>query len=109
MRVPQWCVSAWLTLYVFALYSLSVNDIVAVGVESFYATNDHSYPSAVLHMLAVFLGLPWADVVYYSPGGVKAVGDGFLSANGINMSPDKRCLLCFHNCSKVYTIENPTV
>uniref|UniRef100_A0A673XDV8 Paraoxonase n=1 Tax=Salmo trutta TaxID=8032 RepID=A0A673XDV8_SALTR len=70
----------------------SVNDIVAVGVESFYATNDHSYPSEVLHMLAVFLGLPWADVVYYSPGGVKAVGDGFLSANGINMSPDKRYL-----------------
>uniref|UniRef100_A0AAZ3P619 Paraoxonase n=1 Tax=Oncorhynchus tshawytscha TaxID=74940 RepID=A0AAZ3P619_ONCTS len=70
----------------------SVNDIVAVGVESFYATNDHTYPSAVLHMLAVFLGLPWADVVYYSPGGVKAVGDGFLSANGINMSPDKRYL-----------------
>uniref|UniRef100_A0A4W5KBU6 Paraoxonase n=1 Tax=Hucho hucho TaxID=62062 RepID=A0A4W5KBU6_9TELE len=70
----------------------SVNDIVAVGVESFYATNDHFYPSEVLHMLAVFLGLPWADVVYYSPGGVKAVGDGFLSANGINMSPDKRYL-----------------
>eukprot|EP00063_Salmo_salar_P082655 XP_014057490.1 PREDICTED: serum paraoxonase/arylesterase 2-like [Salmo salar] len=70
----------------------SVNDIVAVGVESFYATNDHSYPSEALHMLAVFLGLPWADVVYYSPGGVKAVGDGFLSANGINMSPDKRYL-----------------
>ncbi|CAB1334799.1 unnamed protein product [Coregonus sp. 'balchen'] len=70
----------------------SVNDIVAVGVESFYATNDHSYPSEVLHMLAVFLGLPWADVVYYSPEGVKAVGDGFLSANGINMSPDKRYL-----------------
>ncbi|XP_010882907.1 serum paraoxonase/arylesterase 2-like [Esox lucius] len=70
----------------------SVNDIVAVGEESFYATNDHSYPSEVLHWLTVFLGLPWARVVYYSPEAVKEVGDGFMSANGVNMSPDKRYL-----------------
>ncbi|KAJ8004746.1 hypothetical protein DPEC_G00139490 [Dallia pectoralis] len=70
----------------------SVNDIVAVGEESFYATNDKSYPGEMLHFLTVFLGLPWARLVYYSPEAVKEVGNGFISANGINMSPDKRYL-----------------
>ncbi|XP_026148929.1 serum paraoxonase/arylesterase 2-like [Mastacembelus armatus] len=68
----------------------SVNDIVAVGVESFYATNDHAFPSDVLHFLTILLGLPWCDVVYYSPEEVKVAASGFLSANGINISPDKR-------------------
>ncbi|KAM4601062.1 serum paraoxonase/arylesterase 2-like [Polymixia lowei] len=68
----------------------SVNDIVAVGVESFYATNDHSFPYDGLHFLTVFLGLPWCNLVYYSPKEVRVEGNGFLSANGINMSPDQR-------------------
>ncbi|KAL0985271.1 hypothetical protein UPYG_G00154820 [Umbra pygmaea] len=70
----------------------SVNDIVAVGGESFFATNDHSYPGEILHSLTVFLGLPWARLVYYSPEEVKEVGDGLISGNGINISPDKRYL-----------------
>lgn len=68
----------------------SVNDIVAVGVESFYATNDHSFPNEVLHLLAVLLGLPWCNVVYYSPEEVRVAANSFMSANGINISPDKR-------------------
>ncbi|XP_039974806.1 serum paraoxonase/arylesterase 2-like isoform X2 [Xiphias gladius] len=68
----------------------SVNDIVAVGVESFYATNDHSSPSHALHYLTIILGLPWCDVVYYSPGEVRMAANGFMSSNGINISPDKR-------------------
>ncbi|KAM9353835.1 serum paraoxonase/arylesterase 2-like [Symphorus nematophorus] len=68
----------------------SVNDIVAVGVESFYATNTQASPSKVLNFLSVFLGLPWCEVVYYSPKEVRVAADGFLSSNGINISPDKR-------------------
>uniref|UniRef100_UPI0037E84531 serum paraoxonase/arylesterase 2-like n=1 Tax=Semicossyphus pulcher TaxID=241346 RepID=UPI0037E84531 len=68
----------------------SVNDIVAVGAESFYATNDHSYPNDVLHFLIIILGLPWCNVVYYSPKEVRVAANGFMSANGINISPDKR-------------------
>ncbi|XP_067457916.1 serum paraoxonase/arylesterase 2-like [Thunnus thynnus] len=68
----------------------SVNDIVAVGVESFYATNDHYFPNDALHFLTLMLGLPWCDVVYYSPEEVRVAADGFLSSNGINISPDKR-------------------
>ncbi|XP_059194726.1 serum paraoxonase/arylesterase 2-like [Centropristis striata] len=68
----------------------SVNDIVAVGVESFYATNDRYHPSDVINHLVTLLGLTWCDVVYYSPQEVKMAAGGLLSANGINISPDKR-------------------
>ncbi|XP_063055504.1 serum paraoxonase/arylesterase 2-like [Engraulis encrasicolus] len=67
----------------------SVNDIMAVGPESFYATNDN-YFSGILKMLGLFLSLPWCTVVYYSPEEVKVVADGFYMANGINVSPDKK-------------------
>ncbi|XP_068426182.1 serum paraoxonase/arylesterase 2-like [Clinocottus analis] len=68
----------------------SVNDIVAVGVDSFYATNYQPSPNDVLNTLTVLLGFAWCDVVYYSPKEVRVAADGFLSANGINISPDKR-------------------
>ncbi|KAM6935781.1 serum paraoxonase/arylesterase 2-like [Lycodopsis pacificus] len=68
----------------------SVNDIVAVGVESFYATNHQYFANYVLNFVSVMLGLPWCDVVYYSPKEVRVAADGFVSANGINISPDKR-------------------
>ncbi|XP_042346630.1 serum paraoxonase/arylesterase 2-like isoform X2 [Plectropomus leopardus] len=68
----------------------NVNDVVAVGVESFYATLDHSFQNDALHFLTLLLGLPWCEVVYYSPQEVRVAASGILSANGINISPDKR-------------------
>lgn len=70
----------------------SVNDIVAVGTESFYATNDHYFTNGFLKFLEPLLTLGWCDVIYYSPDTVQVVAGGFLSANGINISPDKRHL-----------------
>ncbi|XP_043117515.1 serum paraoxonase/arylesterase 2-like [Puntigrus tetrazona] len=70
----------------------NVNDIVAVGTESFYATNDHYFTNEILKMVERFLSLPWCDVVYYSPQTVQVVAGGFPSANGVNISPDKRHL-----------------
>ncbi|XP_073686271.1 serum paraoxonase/arylesterase 2-like [Garra rufa] len=69
-----------------------VNDIVAVDTESFYATNDHYFTNGILKFVEPFLTLPWCDVVYYSPQTVQVVAGGFLIANGINISPDKRYL-----------------
>ncbi|KAM6449956.1 serum paraoxonase/arylesterase 2-like [Liasis olivaceus] len=66
----------------------SVNDIVALGPESFYATNDHYFSETIMIYLELFLGLSWTNVVYYSPKEVKEVAAGFYSANGINISPD---------------------
>ncbi|KAM6968240.1 serum paraoxonase/arylesterase 2-like isoform 3-T3 [Aplochiton taeniatus] len=68
----------------------SVNDVVAIGVESFYATNDRYFRNEALHTLSIILGSPWCSAVFYSPEDVRVVGDTFHSANGINMSPDKR-------------------
>lgn len=67
-----------------------MNDIVAMGPDSFYATNDHYFSDFLLMFLEMFLGLTWSNVVYYSPKEVKEVASGFYSANGINISPDRK-------------------
>lgn len=68
-----------------------MNDIVAVGVEAFYATNDHYFTHAIFKaFVEPLLGLPLSNVVYYSPEEVKVVSEGYYSTNGINQSPDKR-------------------
>nr|XP_057940714.1 serum paraoxonase/arylesterase 2-like [Doryrhamphus excisus] len=69
----------------------SVNDIVALGVDRFYATNDHYFSDELLKTIVEpLLGQPWSNVVYYSPETVKVVSEGYYFANGINVSPDKR-------------------
>ncbi|XP_039592494.1 serum paraoxonase/arylesterase 2-like [Polypterus senegalus] len=68
----------------------NVNDIVAVGPERFYATNDHYFTDQSLRFLEKVLGLAWCNVVYYSPEEVKVVGNGLHFANGINLSPDSK-------------------
>ncbi|XP_043117516.1 serum paraoxonase/arylesterase 2-like [Puntigrus tetrazona] len=70
----------------------NMNDIVAVGTESFYATNDHYFTNEILKMVEKFLSLSWCEVIYYSPQTVQVAAGGFLLANGINISPDKRHL-----------------
>ncbi|CAL8248774.1 unnamed protein product [Lota lota] len=68
----------------------SVNDIVAVGAESFYATNDRYFSQEPLRLLEPLLGLAWCSLVFYSPEEVKVVSEGHSSLNGINTSPDQR-------------------
>ncbi|XP_028327066.1 serum paraoxonase/arylesterase 2-like [Gouania willdenowi] len=69
----------------------SVNDIVAVGLEHFYATNDHYFTNEFLKTtVELFLAQPLTNVVYYSPEEVKVVSEGYYGANGINISPDNR-------------------
>ncbi|XP_029813057.1 serum paraoxonase/arylesterase 1 isoform X2 [Suricata suricatta] len=66
----------------------NLNDIVAVGPEHFYATNDHYFVDQYLRSWELYLGLAWSYVVYYSPTEVQVMADGFDFANGINISPD---------------------
>uniref|UniRef100_A0A671LVV8 Paraoxonase n=1 Tax=Sinocyclocheilus anshuiensis TaxID=1608454 RepID=A0A671LVV8_9TELE len=68
----------------------NVNDIVAVGTESFYATNDHYFTNEILKFVEPFLSLPRCNIVYYSPQTVQVVAGDFLIANGVNISHDKR-------------------
>lgn len=79
----------YIFLHLFISF-FSVNDIVAMGPDSFYATNDHYFSDFILMFLEMFLGLTWTNVVYYSPKEVKEVASGFYSANGINISPDRK-------------------
>ncbi|RXN10248.1 serum paraoxonase arylesterase 2-like protein [Labeo rohita] len=59
----------------------NVNDIVAVGTESFYATNDHYFTNEILKLVELLLSLPWCDVVYYSPQTVQEVHVGSICDN----------------------------
>ncbi|XP_063777479.1 serum paraoxonase/arylesterase 2-like [Pseudophryne corroboree] len=68
----------------------SVNDIVAVGPESFYATNDFYFTNHNLKQMEMLIGLTWTNVVYYSPGDVREVASGLYSGNGIAMSTNKK-------------------
>ncbi|XP_036998682.2 serum paraoxonase/arylesterase 1 [Artibeus jamaicensis] len=66
----------------------NLNDIVAVGPEHFYGTNDHYFIDPFLKSWELYLGFALSYVVYYSPNEVQVVADGFDFANGINISPD---------------------
>ncbi|XP_051872177.1 serum paraoxonase/arylesterase 2-like [Pristis pectinata] len=66
----------------------SVNDIIAVSSQSFYATNDHYYSSTYLRILEDCFGFQWGNVVYYSPTEVKQVATGYGFPNGIDISTD---------------------
>ncbi|XP_069318834.1 serum paraoxonase/lactonase 3 [Eulemur rufifrons] len=68
----------------------SVNDIVVLGPEQFYATRDHYFTNYFLVLFEMILDLRWSSVLFYSPIGVKVVAKGFSSANGITVSPDQK-------------------
>ncbi|KAJ8796547.1 hypothetical protein J1605_002144 [Eschrichtius robustus] len=68
----------------------SVNDIVVLGAEQFYATRDHYFTNFFLALLEMVMDLRWTYILFYSPREVKVVAKGFSSANGITISPDKK-------------------
>mgnify|MGYP000437830994 CR=1 FL=1 len=57
---------------------LSPNDIVAVGSEMFYVTNDHRYPT----------GAKLSNVLFYNGTEFVEAASGMAHANGINVSAD---------------------
>ncbi|XP_070532975.1 serum paraoxonase/arylesterase 1-like [Ptychodera flava] len=70
----------------------SVNDVLAVGPESFYYTNDWYFVNKFGKMAEMLSGLCWGTVGYYHDGQDAIVARGLRMANGINMSPDGRYL-----------------
>lgn len=66
----------------------SPNDVVAVGSNRFYATNDHTSRTTLGVMAETWLLLPRANVVYYDGETFKVAADDLRYANGINVSPD---------------------
>ncbi|WP_411820414.1 SMP-30/gluconolactonase/LRE family protein [Hyphococcus formosus] len=69
-----------------AMYS--PNDIVAVGPNQFYVTNDRRFDSGLLGHLESYFALPLTSVAYYDGVKGRIVKDGLTYANGINKSVD---------------------
>lgn len=67
---------------------VSPNDVVAVGSDRFYATNDHTSHTTLGVLAETWLLLPRANVVYYDGDSFKVAADDLRYANGINVSPD---------------------
>lgn len=67
---------------------ISLNDVVAVGPESFYATNDHGTRSQFGKLLDDLLLLRNANVVYFDGEKGEVAADTISYANGINVSAD---------------------
>jgi arylesterase/paraoxonase len=68
------------------------NDLVAVGRDRLYVTNDHANAAGVTRVLEEHLGLPLSRVVHYDGARFVEAASGIPYANGINVSPDGRTL-----------------
>ncbi len=66
----------------------SPNDVLAVGMRSFYATNDRGYEEGVMATLEAYMALPFSSVVYFDGEEGRIIKKGMTYANGINMSAD---------------------
>ncbi len=68
----------------------SVNDVVPVAPNSFYASLDHGAQRGFHRTLEDYLRLPLSGVVYFDGNQLRRVAGGIAYANGINVSPDGR-------------------
>lgn len=85
---------------------ISPNDIVAVGPETFYVTNDFAYPDGILADLQTILPLPVSTVGYFDGQRYREVIDGLGFANGIALSRDGTQLFVAETLSKKLNIYN---
>jgi arylesterase/paraoxonase len=68
----------------------SPNDVLPVGPDAFYVTNDHGNSTALGRMAEEYLQLARSYVLYYGGKNFRKVAEGLSYANGINISPDRR-------------------
>jgi arylesterase / paraoxonase len=71
---------------------ISPNDIVGVGERKFYLTNDHDEKPSAWRSLKDLLQIPTGNVCYFDGTKASIMADGFLYANGINVSQDGKKL-----------------
>ncbi|XP_070532140.1 serum paraoxonase/arylesterase 1-like [Ptychodera flava] len=70
----------------------SVNDVVAIGPDAFYFTNDLYFVKNWLRELEGLSLVSWGTVGFYNNGEDRIVASGFRFSNGVNVSPDGRYL-----------------
>ncbi|RFS14058.1 strictosidine synthase family protein [Emticicia sp. C21] len=71
---------------------ISPNDIVGVGERQFYLTNDHDEKKSSWRSKKDLLQIPMGNVCYFDGSKASIKADGFLYANGINISQDGKKL-----------------
>jgi len=71
---------------------VSPNDVVAVGPDAFYVTNDHGHPTGFMRALEDYLRLKQSTVYYFDGASFTQSLAGIGGANGINTSPDGKTL-----------------
>ena len=69
---------------------ISPNDVIPVGPDQFYVTNDHGDGSELMLTLEEYLMLKRATVLYYDGTRFTVAVKDFLFPNGINISRDGR-------------------
>ncbi len=70
----------------------SPNDVVAVGPNQFYATNDRGFDGGIAGLLELYFVLPFSSIVYFDGENGQHVQKQMYYANGINQSPDGNTL-----------------
>jgi len=71
---------------------VSPNDIVAVGPDSFYITNDHGSVAGLMRFFEDYMRLKRSNVVFYNGTGFSEAAADIGYANGINVSADGKTL-----------------
>jgi arylesterase/paraoxonase len=71
----------------------SPNDVVAINETQFYFTNDHGKTEGLGLIAENYLGLPYANVMYFDGNSFREVANGISYANGITTSPDGKQVL----------------
>ncbi|MEO1039336.1 MAG: hypothetical protein AAFX09_07295 [Pseudomonadota bacterium] len=66
----------------------SPNDLVAVGPDAFYASNDIYFGDTLMGRVEAFLGLPLASVSYWDGASGRIAAGGLIYGNGIEVSED---------------------
>jgi arylesterase/paraoxonase len=68
------------------------NDLLPVGPDRFYVTNDHGYRSDLGRTLEDFLQLSEAEILYHDGRTFRVAAKGLAYANGLGLSPEGRIL-----------------
>ena len=88
---------------------ISPNDVLAVGPDRFYFTNDHKYRHGFMRTLEDYGRLELANLVYYDGEAFREVAADFAYPNGVNVSRDGKKLFMIATTELVLHIFNRDV
>lgn len=68
------------------------NDVAAIGLNSFYVSNDHTIPNNIRRFIGDFVIEKSGNIVFFQNDEAAVVTRNMAYANGINLSPDQKYL-----------------